>query len=360
MLESAFLCGRIEKKDYYEPKVAPDTEIGIVNMKRAHYLLLTTLSLLLFSCNEPPKTLRPVSSRIDGPLADCFEVVVKDYKIIGNQVNFEFVRIKEGIMEPEITAEFLDENGNVLVTSNVDVNSSKDELKFLLANKVGESSTIAFGIGNSSPTQVRFNGSTTIQVNGVVSVAAMEIGEPEALIENALEEKSDEKETPMQSMESSDSSKDWCKVPITLDELDDYYIVKTCKLETNVAEKGIAHLADAKGTLTLVLKRNKEEMKLKPSDIEFAEVAGSNNVTIYKVFTADIDAIARKLVKLEAGAEETLEIPVRVIDPYNMFNSDEENMKYRQAHYDALIGVKGAMSEIYFDVSLKGEDEDDD
>ena len=149
------------------------------------------------------------------------------------------------------------------------------------------------------------------------------------------------------------------KVPVTLDELDDYFTVKSYKLETNVADKGLEHLADAKGTLTLVLKRNKEEMKLKPSDIEWAEVAGSTNETSYKVFQADIDGVARRLVKLEPGEEETLEIPVKIIDPYmEYFCTDEENQKMRQAHYDALTGVKGALSEIYFDVSLKGEDDD--
>ena len=148
------------------------------------------------------------------------------------------------------------------------------------------------------------------------------------------------------------------KVPVTLDELDDYFTVKSYKLETDVADKGLEHLADAKGTLTLVLKRNKEEMKLKPSDIEWAEVAGTTNETIFEVFKADIDGIARNLVRLEPGDEETLEISVKIIDPYmEYFSTDEENQKRRQAHYDALTGVKGALSEIYFDISLKGEDD---
>lgn len=159
------------------------------------------------------------------------------------------------------------------------------------------------------------------------------------------------------SSQSSGSKKSSSQVPITLDELDDYFTVKSYKLETDVAEKGLEYLADAKGTLTLVLKRNKEEMKLRPSDIKWAEVAGITNETSIKVFRADIDGIARKLVKLEPGDEETLEISVKIIDPYNRWNSDEENEKYRQVHYNALTGVKGAMSEIYFDVSLKDEDD---
>lgn len=153
-------------------------------------------------------------------------------------------------------------------------------------------------------------------------------------------------------------SKSSYQVPITLDELDDYFTVKSYKLETNVAEKGLEHLSDAKGTLTLVLKRNKEEMKLKPSDIDYAELEGSTGATSYKVFGADIDGIVRKLIKVEPGKEETIEIPIRIIDPYNQFNSDEENQKYRQAHYDALTGVKGALEEIYFYIELVDEDDD--
>ena len=99
-------------------------------------------------------------------------------------------------------------------------------------------------------------------------------------------------------------------------------------------------------------------MKLKPSDIEYAELEGTTNETAYKVFGADIDGIVRKLIKVEPGKEETLEIPVRIYDPYNQFNSDEDNQRYRQIHYDALTGVKGAMEEIAFVVDLKDEDDD--
>ena len=146
---------------------------------------------------------------------------------------------------------------------------------------------------------------------------------------------------------------------VTLDELDDYFTVKSYKLETNVAEKGIEHLADAKGTLILVLKRNKEDMKLKPSDIKWADLEGRTVETSTKVFGADIEGVVRKLVKLEPGTEETLEIPVKIYDPYNSWRSDEENQKSRQAHFDALTGVKGALSEISFVITLKDEDDDD-
>ena len=69
-------------------------------------------------------------------------------------------------------------------------------------------------------------------------------------------------------------SKSSGKVSVTLGDFDDYFDVKSYKLETDVAEKGLENLAKAKGTLILVVKRNKTEMKLKPSDILGAEIAG--------------------------------------------------------------------------------------
>lgn len=125
-------------------------------MKRFQYLLLLLLSLLMFSCNENGKTLNPMSSKISGPFGDCFEVVARGYKVVGNQVNVEFLRTKDGAVDSQIVAEFLDDAGNVMGVSNLDANG--DDFRFLLANKVGESSTIAFEIGNINPTQFRIVG----------------------------------------------------------------------------------------------------------------------------------------------------------------------------------------------------------
>ena len=155
-----------------------------------------------------------------------------------------------------------------------------------------------------------------------------------------------------------DGSKSSYQAPVTLDELDDYFTVKSYKLQTDVKEKGLDHLGDAKGTLVLVLKRNNEEMKLKPSDIGYAYLEGAAVASDYYVFEADIEGIVRKLLKVEPGSEETIEIPIKIQDPYKQHKSDEENQKNRQAHYDALMGVKGALEEIYFNIELKGEDDD--
>ena len=147
-------------------------------------MLLALLPLLLFSCNDKAKTLCPVSSHIGGPLADCFEVVERDYKIIGNQVNIEFVRVKEGMPEPQIVASFLDDAGNVIGTSPLDVSRCSDDLKFLFANKVGESSTIAFAIGTISPTRVRFEGTTEEEENHASTTVVPLAVQPEATTED--------------------------------------------------------------------------------------------------------------------------------------------------------------------------------
>ena len=154
-------------------------------------------------------------------------------------------------------------------------------------------------------------------------------------------------------------SKSSYQAPVTLDELDDYFTVKSFKLQTDVKEKGLEHLDEAKGTLVLVLKRNNEVMKMKPSDINYAYLEGSTVASDYYVFEADIDGVVRKLLKVEPGSEEKVEIPIKILDPYKQYKSDEENQKNRQAHYDALTGASD-IEKISFGIELVEKDEDDD
>ena len=204
-------------------------------------------ALLMFSCNEKPKMLKPVSSTIKGPLNGCFEVVLKDYQIIGNHVNVEFLRTNDCQIEPQVVAEFLDDFGTVVATSSVDVTSNQDDFKFLLANKVGESSAVAFAVGNSSPTQVRFSSSLLGMEDNEIQEETLEA---EELLEDTLEQEfdivseevikveeeaveiiedeEDENEdiiedTPTQSVSSS-SNKDWDKILDDFESYVDHYI----------------------------------------------------------------------------------------------------------------------------------------
>ena len=61
---------------------------------------------------------------------------------------------------------------------------------------------------------------------------------------------------------------------VTFGPLDDFYTVKSYKIESDAEEKGVEKLGNVKGTLTIVVKRNAAEMKYKPSDIELASVCG--------------------------------------------------------------------------------------
>ena len=142
---------------------------------------------------------------------------------------------------------------------------------------------------------------------------------------------------------------------ITLDELDDYYNVKSYKLETNAEVKGKDHLDDVKGTLTLVLKRNKEEMKLKASQIEGAHVNASakDYNGIKTLFYGDCDGLIKRIVK-ENEKEVTLEIPIRGVDPTISWDSEEKNNEERTAFYNALTKSE-CLAEINLYVDLKDE-----
>lgn len=241
MLESVFLCGGIGEQISKIHRSCSRHKSGIMKMKKVG--LLAMLALLLFSCNEKPKTLKPVSSRIEGPLADCFEVVERDYPIIGNQVNIEFTRVNDCQIESQIVADFLDDAGNVIATSNVGLNDDQ-EVKFLFANKVGESSTVAFAVDKGIPTKVRIGSLIPSEEDGESHEVAndTEVVPDETILEDLdapvvyddeidendedeedeeddgdeeEDEEDEDEETPSQSVRSS-NSKDWDKL------LDDY------------------------------------------------------------------------------------------------------------------------------------------
>lgn len=141
---------------------------------------------------------------------------------------------------------------------------------------------------------------------------------------------------------------------VSLDELDDFCTVKSYTLESDAQENGIGKLDNVKGTLTLVIKRNKNEMKYKPSDVCSAQVKGEISASSYYVFKGDCDAVVKKIVKMEPGTEETFTIGIKGIDPYNKYNSEEENKQNRQNAFDALT-KKGCLDQICFNIDFKKE-----
>ena len=139
------------------------------------------------------------------------------------------------------------------------------------------------------------------------------------------------------------------KAFVNLKQLDDYYEVKSYSLQTNIEEKGIDRLKDVKGTLTLVLKRNKKEMEIKPAKMWNAVVVGLSDDADMAVFHGDCLKILRDLM-IENEKEATLEIPVEVNNPEeHLFGKDLEARK--QAFYNALTKEE-CLSEIQFRIDI--------
>ena len=144
---------------------------------------------------------------------------------------------------------------------------------------------------------------------------------------------------------------------VTFGPLDDFYSVKSYTIDSDAAEKGIEKLDNVKGTLTIVVKRNSAEMKYKPSDIEYATVCGEVSGSMYYVFKGDCEAVIRKIVKMEPESEDSFSIGFKGIDPFNKFNSDEENAANRQAAYDAIT-KKGCLDQISFEIDFVEQESD--
>ena len=61
---------------------------------------------------------------------------------------------------------------------------------------------------------------------------------------------------------------------VSLDELDDYFTVKSYTIESDAEEKGVEKLDYVKGTLTIVIERYQDMMRYKPSQIKSASFYG--------------------------------------------------------------------------------------
>ncbi len=136
---------------------------------------------------------------------------------------------------------------------------------------------------------------------------------------------------------------------VTLDELDDYFDVKSWSFESDAAEQGVENLDKVTGSFTFEVKRNKQKMELKPSDIDEADFGASITGSWYKVVKADCNAIVRKILKIEEGESEVFTIKFVGVDP----KDDNE----RQLFFEAMKDPN-KLNEIYLDIELKDEDDD--
>lgn len=147
-------------------------------MKKLSVLFTMVVALSMVSCNEgglfrKPTTISPVSESINGALGEYYSIVNHDYKVLDGVVRIDLKRIKDGFpapwqkntllgysdgcYEPTFTVEFLDEAGNVVSKSTTDIVTQNDELRFLVANREGESSTITFHVNGNNVNKFRVN-----------------------------------------------------------------------------------------------------------------------------------------------------------------------------------------------------------
>ncbi len=140
------------------------------------------------------------------------------------------------------------------------------------------------------------------------------------------------------------------KANVTLEELDDYFSVESFSLVTNAKEKGLENLESVTGTLTLVVKRNKVEMALKPSDIDWAVVYGET--PSYRVFRGECDAVVRQMLKLDLGTKETFTIGIESTYSDSSWDEEAEKAKKKQDMFTALTSGEN-MTQIKLSIEKK-------
>lgn len=144
---------------------------------------------------------------IYGPLGPYFKVVDREYKIVDGVINIEFERVaggmpepwEEGIdvgytdncIEPGITVEFLDTDGDILEKSQTSVVFNDDELDALVYLDINESVSIPFDVSNKKIKS--FKASSSFKYHEPVKKAETAIQEVEN-IQKEIDEVYDEME----------------------------------------------------------------------------------------------------------------------------------------------------------------------
>lgn len=144
-------------------------------------------------------------------------------------------------------------------------------------------------------------------------------------------------------------------VNMSLDTLDDYFDVVSYTIETNLKEKGPEYLDQVTGSFTLTVKRNKEEMKLKPSHLKYATLRG--RTPHHQVIYADCEGTARKMMKMEPGTTETFIIRFESEDPCYSDDTPEEKAAKRKEVCDALNDASN-LSSLEMEIYMKEDFED--
>lgn len=123
---------------------------------KTHSLFAIAMAAMLFASCGGNGTIKPVTTKVNGPLGNYFEVVDRDYKVKDGNINVEYKRIAEGgpkeaswTSEPTFTIELLDKDGDLISSSKTNVVWTEESLETVFALNVGESATIPFSFDDT-------------------------------------------------------------------------------------------------------------------------------------------------------------------------------------------------------------------
>lgn len=162
-------------------------------MNKIKFLVAALAAIGLMACGN--KTVSPISSEINGPLGEYFEVVERDYKISDGYINIEFERAWDGGPEgassnskPTFKVELLDKDGDVIESSSTDVIFDKEQLENVFSLEVDQTSSIKFHFNKTK-------GAASIKISSSWNEdAELEIEEIEEVEEIDIDEEYEEDE----------------------------------------------------------------------------------------------------------------------------------------------------------------------
>lgn len=207
-------------------------------MKKIMFML-ALVAMTLMSCGGSSNgSISPVSEKIQGPLRDYFEVVVRDYKINDGNLSVEIKRIKEGFpspwtegmkvgysdgyFEPLFTIEFQDADGNVLNKDISDIVFDREALEAIAALNVGETATITFNCNEKDAK--KFKVLSTFEVHQTNSSSSSDSSDYDSDDEISSMSADNSSSMSNDDSSSSSSSEDWDALLDSYEEYVDKYI----------------------------------------------------------------------------------------------------------------------------------------
>lgn len=106
---------------------------------------------------KAPDTFSVISTHINGPLGDYFEIVDKNYKANHGSITVEIKRIQDGgptkaswTSQPTFILDIMDSDEQPIANDATDVVFEEDQLEAIFALREGESSSLTFDFGRDA------------------------------------------------------------------------------------------------------------------------------------------------------------------------------------------------------------------